>query len=211
MIITTTINRILILTLFFLCASPAFAINLGTVGVTYEIAEEDALAAFQERAKQVNWNKVFSKEKAEKLIREYKPEGLVSLPRASEDRTFHVDMTYTLEFDIPDGKGGILYPRGYTFNPLDYVQMPAILVVINGDDTDQVKWFRGSGYDKDFKTMLLLVGGSYSDLAEKLDRPVFYADEKITSKFKLKVVPSVIRQDGIFMEVKEFQIQESGS
>ena len=206
----TTINRILVLTLFFLCASPAFAINLGTVGVTYEIAEEDALAAFQERAKQVNWNKVFSREKAEKLIREYKPKGLISLPRATQDRNFHVDMTYTLEFDIPDGKGGILYPKGYTFNPLDYVQMPTILVIINGDDTDQVKWFKESGYDKDFKTMLLLVGGSYSDLMKKLDRPVFYADQKIVDKFKLKAVPSVVRQDGVFMEVKEFQIPESG-
>ena len=207
----TTINRILALALFFLCASPASAINLGTVGVTYEIAEEDALVAFQERAKQVDWSKIFSREKTEKLIREYKPKGLVSLPRASEDRTFHVDMTYTLEFDIPDGKGGILYPKGYTFNPLDYVQMPTVLVIINADDTDQVKWFKESGYDKDFKAMLLLVGGSYSDLAEKLDRPVFYADERITSKFKLKAVPSVVRQDGAFMEVKEFQIPESGS
>jgi conjugal transfer pilus assembly protein TraW len=112
MITTTTISRIVVLALFFLCASPASAINLETVGVTYEIVEEDALAAFQERARQVDWNKVFGRKKTEKLIREYKPKGLVSLPRASEDRTFHVDMTYTLEFDIPDGKGGILYPRG---------------------------------------------------------------------------------------------------
>ncbi|MBN2570065.1 MAG: hypothetical protein JXB42_11600 [Deltaproteobacteria bacterium] len=211
MIFTTTISRVIFLILFFLCASPTFAINLGTVGVTYEIAEEDALAAFQERAEQVNWNNIFSREKTEKLIREYKPKGLVSLPRASENRTFHVDMTYTLEFDIPDGKGGILYPKGYTFNPLDYVQMPTVLVIINGDDPDQVKWFKESGYDRDFKAMLLLVSGSYSDLAEKLDRPVFYADERITGKFRIKAVPSVVRQDGAFMSVREFKIQEPGS
>jgi len=26
-------------------------------------------------------------------------------------------MTYTTEIDVPDGKGGVLYPKGYTFNP----------------------------------------------------------------------------------------------
>ena len=35
------------------------------------------------------------------------PENLVKLPAAKENRAFLVDMTYTLDVDLPDGKGGI--------------------------------------------------------------------------------------------------------
>ena len=199
----------LMLILLILCASPAFAISLGTVGTTYEIVEKDALIALQERAKEVNWNRVFSREKTEKLIREYRPKDIISLPRAEKNGTFHVDMTYSLDFDIPDGKGGILYPGGYTFNPLEYVRMPTTLVMINGDDPEQVSWFNQSAYNKDVKTMLLLVEGSYADVAKKLNRPVFYADKRIIDKFNLKAVPSVVRQDGLFMEVKEVALCSS--
>ena len=208
-IIISRIGKVLLTVLLILYASPVFAVNLGTVGTTYEIVEKDALIALQEKAKQVNWNKVFSREKTEKLIKEYRPKGLVSLPRAEKDSAFHVDMTYTLDFDIPDGKGGILYPKGYTFNPLEYVQMPTILVVIDGDDPEQVAWFKQSRYNKDLKTMLLLVEGSYAEVAKKLDRPVFYADKRIINKFNLKAVPAIVYQDGVFMKVEEVALCSS--
>ena len=41
-------------------------------------------------------------------------------------------MTYTTEIDVPDGKGGILYPKGYTFNPLEYLTYSKTIIVING-------------------------------------------------------------------------------
>ena len=208
-IIISRIGKVLLTALLILYASPIFAVNLGTVGTTYEIVEKDALIALQERARQVNWNKVFSREKTEKLIKKYRPKNLVFLPRAEKDNTFHVDMTYTLDFDIPDGKGGILYPRGYTFNPLEYVQMPTILVVIDGDEPDQVGWFKQSPYDKDIKTMLLLTKGSYAEISKELHRPVFYADKRIIDRLNLKAVPSVVYQDGLFMKVKEIALCSS--
>jgi len=176
---------------------------LGTFGTTYQIAEKDALAEIEERARQVDWSKVLDK----RTVENYQgPPDKTSLPRAKRSRSFPVDMTYTTEIDVPDGKGGILYPKGYTFNPLDYVTYPKTLVVINGADPDQVKWFATSEYDKRLTVTLLLTEGSFGAVSKRISRPLFYADRKIVERFKLKAVPSVIKQSGRLMEVLEIYV-----
>ncbi|GAM08403.1 protein TraW [Geobacter sp. OR-1] len=173
---------------------------LGTFGMTYRISERDALAEIEERSRQVDWNKVLDKRKVENY---QGPPDRMNLPRAKLGRIFPVDMTYTTEIDVPDGKGGILYPKGYTFNPLDYVTYPKTLVVINGNDPEQVKWLAASEYDKRLDVTLLLTEGSFGAVAKRVSRPVFYADRKIIERLKLKAVPSVIKQNGRLMEVTE--------
>jgi conjugal transfer pilus assembly protein TraW len=173
---------------------------LGSFGMTYRISERDALAEVEERARQVDWNKVLDKRKVENY---QGPPDRMNLPRAKRTRNFPVDMTYTTEIDVPDGKGGILYPKGYTFNPLDYVTYPKTLVVINGNDPEQVKWLAASEYDKRLDVTLLLTEGNFGTVAKRVSRPMFYADRKIIERLKLKAVPSVIKQHGRLMEVTE--------
>lgn len=185
------------------CVSSAQAKELGTFGMTYWIAERDALAEIEERAKQVDWHKVLDKRKVENF---QGPPDRVRLPRAKRNRSFPVDMTYTTEIDVPDGKGGILYPKGYTFNPLDYVTYPKTLVVIDGTDPEQVKWFATSEYDKRIDVTLLLTGGSFGAVSKRISRPLFYADRKIVERLKLQAVPSVVRQKGRIMEVTEVKL-----
>ena len=193
--------------LFLLSGNASAAVHdLGTFGTTYPVAEKDAIEEIQEKADKTDWGKHFNKEKVEAAVKGYRPENIVRLPRAEEDRTFKVDMSYTLGFDIPDGKGGILYPKGYTFNPLDYVQWPNVLVVIDGSDKDQVGWFASSPYLTDYRTMLLISDGGFWDLSHRLKQPVFYATRQIAERFQLKAVPSVIQQSGNYMEIKEIAI-----
>jgi len=187
-------------------AAESYAAVVGSEGATYPIAERDALEELKERVGQVDWSRHF--ERLKKSLKSFRPENLSALPKAKENRTFTVDMTYTLDFDIPDGKGGILYPKGYTFNPLDYASLQNVLVFINGEDRNQVEWFRRSEYAKDPRAMLLLTGGSYVALSEKLQRPVFYATRQIVDRFKLQAVPSVLYQKGKLVEVKEFEIEK---
>lgn len=193
--------------LLFLC-SPVFAKNLGIVGAVYPIIETDALDELQNRAKQINWGSYFNKDRIEKTVKNYKPSDAKSLPKARKDRVFSVDMTYTLDFDIPDGNGNILYPKGYTFNPLDYVDFPNTLVVIDASDRDQIAWFKDSKYAKDINAMLLISDGSYWKLTEELKRPVFYATGDIIRKFNIQSVPSVIYQKGRLMEVSEYAVSK---
>lgn len=199
MIIRTGLAAIALL----VCSLSVQAKDIGTFGMTYRIAERDALAEIEERARQVDWHKVLDKRKVENF---QGPTERVRLPRTKRNRSFPVDMTYTTEIDVPDGKGGILYPKGYTFNPLDYVTYPKTLVVIDGTDPEQVKWFAASEYDKRLDVTLLLTEGSFGTVSKRISRPLFYADRKIVERLKLKAVPSVIRQKGRVMEVLEILV-----
>lgn len=186
-----------------LVATCAHAKSLGSVGTTYEIAEKDALAEIEERAKGVDWGKVMQR----KAVEDYDgPKDRITLPRAGRDRTFTVNMSYTLQMDIPDGKGGILYPKGYTFNPLDYVVFAKTLVVINGSDPEQVKWFAASEYRNRLDVMLLLTEGRYARLGKKLNVSLFYADSQLVERLQLAAVPSIIRQEGREMAVREVAV-----
>lgn len=134
----------------FLIAEPAVVFadiqnkDLGIAGNTYPITEPDALQEIQEKAKTINVNKHMNKAKLEKKAKEFKPADLSVLKPASVDRSFTVDLTYTLDFDITDGKGAIVYPKGYTFNPLTYIKYNKTIVVIDGNSKKQLEWFENS-------------------------------------------------------------------
>jgi conjugal transfer pilus assembly protein TraW len=180
---------------------------IGTAGRVYAIAEPDALTEIEERARAVDWRSVLSRERPE----DFRPANLIRLPRARHDRSFLVDMTYTLNFDIPDEKGGVLYPRGYRFNPLDYVPFNQTLVVLDGDDPEQVAWLKSSPLIDRPEALILLSGGAFSKVGERLERAVFYADRRIVERFNLAAVPSVIARRGRLMAVKEIEIPSSVS
>lgn len=189
-----------------ICAITAcnvYARDLGVVGKVYQINEKSALLEIKERAAHVDWKKLLARIKPEK----YRPANKVVLLRATKDRVRTVDMTFTLDMDIPDGKGGILYPQGYSFNPLDYVSYPRTLVVINAEDKGQIQWFASSEYAHRFDVVLLITEGAFVDVTNKMQRPVYYADSRLTDKFQIRVLPSVVRQSGRVMEVTEYAVK----
>ena len=181
--------------------------DLGAIGTTYPVLEQDALDEIEERARQVDWGKLFNAEKNEQKVKSFKPKDLIRLPRATRDRVRLVDISYTLDFDIPDGKGNILYPKGFTFNPLDYIVYPRTIVVINGSDRKQVEWLKKSSYLKNLSTVLLITDGSYYDLATELGMAVYYANSLIVERFNLMSVPCIIVQKNNLLEVTEVNVE----
>ncbi len=201
-----------ILTTVFLCllmTSTAVARDLGTFGAVYDIVEKDALKELEGKAKSVDFSKAVDRNALVRRARNFTPEDVKEMRMigpARKDRTFFVDMTYTLERDIKDDKGNIVYPAGYAFNPLNYVAYPRTLVILNGKRPEHVRWFEESSYAKDAQVTLLLTDGSYGELSRSLKRPVFYASTKLIEVFKIQAEPSVVRQSGAYMEVTEIWI-----
>lgn len=186
-------------------------VNLGTYGATWPIREKDALTQIMNTVKHYNWHKIFNKQNYLNAIHRYEERISTDLPRARKHVIYTVDMTYTLQRDIKDAKGNIIYPKGYTFNPLDYVHMPFKMVVINADDKAQVNWFTHSKYHNRIKTMLLICKGDVLSLEKKVKMPVFYADKRIVYRFHLKAVPSVIYQKGDEMYVEEIPVSDNNT
>jgi conjugal transfer pilus assembly protein TraW len=198
-----------VMVIFCAAASYVYARDLGTIGRTYPIIERDALEEIEERAKQVDWSSMFDKDRNAERIRNYQPKDLASLPRAVRSNVRMIDISYTLEFDIPDGKGGILYPKGFVFNPLDYITYPRTIVVINGSDRQQIAWFKSSVHATSMKAVLLITAGNYYDLSKELNRPVYYLTAGLARKLQLSATPCIVVQKGNLLEETDIDIQES--
>jgi conjugal transfer pilus assembly protein TraW len=187
---------------FLLPVTPAYAKDLGSIGTTYPIVETNLIADLQG---QIDHDKVA---KVMEEYKKYKPTDLHVLPKAVSDRTFQVDMTYTLDHDIQDENGRILYKKGLTWNPLEYVTFPGGLVVINGEDANQLKWFETSGYAKNHRVKLMVTSSNAASLIEELHRPVFYLNKVMATRLQLAAVPSVVIQEGKKMTVQEVKVED---
>ncbi|MHB8810645.1 MAG: hypothetical protein ACYC9M_11605 [Desulfobulbaceae bacterium] len=201
--------KIVMLLITLLAADPLHAAvrELETLGETYPVIEEDLLADLKQRAMKADELRA----EIRKFISEYQPAGVHHLTRATTDRTFTVDMTYTVEEDITDETGRVIYPKGFRFNPLKYVALPGGLLVIDGDDPNQVEWFRTSPYYVDHRIKLLLSNGRAADLIDKLRRPVFYLTDDIAGRLQLGAAPSLVIQQGQTMQVREFYLPPARS
>jgi len=190
--------------LSFLATVPKlFAKDLGIFGPVYPIAERDAHEEIEEKARSVDWNKIIAREMNENRIRNYKPKESVSLPRAAADFVKMIDLTYTLDFDIPDGRGGVLYAKGFSFNPLDYILYPRTIIILNGSDRGQVEWLKASSFLRKLNSTLWITEGSYYDLSRELGRSVYFVSAQLVERFSITAVPSIISQQQNMLEVRE--------
>lgn len=197
-------NTALIVIIYLMTANPLFAAfrNLGAAGDTYPVNEPDIMEQFRNGAA----GRAKLLEELRRQIKDHRPRDLHHLSRAERNSTFMVDISIIQDENIVDTEGKIIYPKGYRFNPLKYITLPGAMVVIDGDDPEQVEWFRKSPYSGDRRVRLLLSGGQAPDLIDKLQRPVFYLTNNIASRLQLGSVPSLVIQKGKKIQVQEFYL-----
>lgn len=178
--------------------------NLGSVGKTYPVAEPDITEELRKWAANLDAGR--KTQQFLERMKSYQPANLQKLPTAKDDRTFQVNMSYTIERDITDYAGNIIYSRGFVFNPLEHLTFPGGLVVIDGTDPLQIKWFKSTSYADNHRAKLLLSDGYAQELGRQLHRSVFYLTADLAKRLRLVAVPSVIVQKGQHMEVHEVKV-----
>ena len=171
-------------------------LNLCWGARVYEIAEPDLMKEIEERIP-LAVEKV--RERIKKLdLKNYKPSFAVSLPRAEKSEVYEVDMTYELEFDIPrvDDRGrviGVLYPKGFRFNPLKHVPSPpSELVIFNPKVKEEVEFVRKYVKGR-MDVMLLAVDTGIFDLFREMGRPIYYLHGRIVERLNLRGTVSIVR------------------
>ena len=175
-------------------------VRLEPVGPTSAVIETDLAEELRQRAVSVDVKQLSSAQAR------YQPANLHALPRATKDATTMVDLTHTLEQDVQDANGQVLYPAGFTFNPLRYVSLSGALVVIDGSDPEQVAWFKGSPYAANRRALLLLSGGLAAPLRDELRRPVAYLTEDTAQRLQLRAVPSIVVERDNQLEIREVSL-----
>mgnify|MGYP001091471353 CR=1 FL=1 len=189
------------ISILFVCS--AFAEVVGTFGNTYSIKEADAYEEIIDKVKKHDWQKEFTR-----INMNLKDKTKVNfkLNRAKENKVFYVDPTYTLEFDITNEKGEIIYPKGYTFNPLQYMQFPYKLIFFNADSVTEMQWLQNQELSKRWDVMLIAVNGDVLHAGKVLNKYVYAASKKMIDKFKIKTTPSILYAQGNLLVVQEVGI-----
>ena len=184
------------------------AADLGTLGPTYGIAEPHLLTFIEQRLR--------DKERSgelQRLMQEAQTRGIESVQRPAPvpglrptetARTFYVDPSFTLDRNVVDAQGRLLFAAGTRKNPLDVVSLSKHLLFFDARDPRQVARARELLIRYGGKLKPILTGGSYLDLM-KAWRVAVYFDQQgtLTRHFGIRQVPAIVSQEGQRLRIDE--------
>lgn len=160
------------------------------VGTTYEIVENDPIETLDKKAKAYS-SKSQKQTVSNNWLNTIQPEYL---PRSLQPRTRIFEPVYEVEHVVTDKNGNVLYPKGYLYNPLEHMEIPFRIIVVDESDAD---WLKNEIEDGD---VILLNRGTHGSLSKKIEHRVYAADKNTIARLNVRSVPSiVIEQDDRFL------------
>ena len=190
----------------------AQATNLGTIGPTYPVAEKNLLDVIMARLRakeasgELKRHELEARDRAAYAVNNPRP--VDGLRRALAARTFYFDPTFTLQSNVVDGTGAVLFPAGTRKNPLEVVSLSKHLLFFDARDPGQVTRARELIEHYQGKVKPILVGGSYLDLMKRWNKPVFYdQDGTLVRKFGIAAVPAIVSQEGQRLRIDEVPVR----
>jgi conjugal transfer pilus assembly protein TraW len=186
----------------------AQALDLGVIGPTYGIQEPHLLADIQRRLREKERSGELgrlmeeARSRGVESVRSPAPvSGLSVTPRA---RSYYVDPTFTLERNVVDAQGRLMFAAGTRKNPLEIVSLSKRLLFFDARDPRQVAHARRLVSTHGGRMKPILTGGSYLDLMKVWRTPVYYDQQGIlTRRLGLRHVPAIVSQEGQLLRVDE--------
>lgn len=190
----------------------AQATNLGTMGPTYPVAEKNLLDVIMARLRAKEASGELKRHEQEARDRAAyavnNPRPVDGLRRAQAARTFYFDPSFTLQSNVVDATGAVLFPAGTRKNPLEVVSLSKHLLFFDARDPGQVTRARELIEHYQGKVKPILVGGSYLDLMKRWNKPVFYDQEgALVRKFGIAAVPAIVSQEGQRLRIDEVPVR----
>ena len=192
---------------------PGHAEELGQIGPVYPIGEESALDTILNRLKEKERTGELKRIQQEAIQRSVasaknpKPvEGLTTV-HARSQRLIDPTVTYNRAVTTDDGQ--IVVPAGSKINPLLVTSLSKRLVFFDGRDRAQAEAVRKMVAKVGPKVKPILIAGSWFDTSKAWKTQVYYDQHgKLSQRFGIKAVPSVISQQGAMLLVEEVPAKE---
>ncbi len=187
-------------------ASPAA--DLGTLGPTYEIREPHLLSFIEERLREKERSgelqRLAVQAQARGVDAVVRPQPVPNLRPTGTARTFYFDPSFTLDRNIVDDQGRLLFAAGTRKNPLEIVSLSKHLLFFDARDQRQVIRARGLMAHYGGKVKPILTGGSYLELMKAWRIPVYYDQQgTLTQRFGIRQVPALVSQEGSRLRIDE--------
>lgn len=186
----------------------AGAVDLGTIGPTYEIGEPHLLAFIERRLREKERSgelqRLAEAARARGIDTVRQPPPVEGLRTTERPRTFYVDPSFTLDRNITDPQGRLMFAAGTRKNPLEVVSLSRHLLFFDARDPRQVKHASELSGRYAGRIKPILTGGSYLDLMKAWRVPVYYDQSgTLTRRFGIRQVPALVSQDGLRLRIDE--------
>ena len=190
---------------------PARAVDLGTVGPTYAITEPNLLAFIEQRLREKERSGELARLEAQARARGSeavtKPKPVAGLRTTESARSFYFDPSFTLDRNILDAQGHLLFAAGLRKNPLEVVSLSKHLLFFDARDRRQVARARELIASYQGKVKPILTAGSYLDLMKSWRTPVYYDQQGVlTRRFGITQVPALVSQEGMRLRIDELEM-----
>ena len=203
-----TFLKSLLLAALFVCSETS-ATDLGVIGKTYPIVEQDLIEQIKDRIKSKDESGELS-ELNQQWLRSSKqyaasPKGTF-LPDALVPRITLLETQITLKTDLMGLEGKVLYPKGTTVNPLRIMRLTYAMCFINGDNEEQVAWLI-EHCTKNPLNKLVLVDGNLEELTSRTGLRLFFDQGgDLVQRLKIRALPAVLSQKGGDLYVEEIPV-----
>ncbi|MEM8970873.1 MAG: type-F conjugative transfer system protein TraW [Pseudomonadota bacterium] len=184
----------------------ATAKDLGVQGPLFEVIEPSILDTIKVRLEEMDVSGELDvmKQEMQDTTRAYvnRPRPVIGLGKTEEYASWDVDLSITLNQDLADHNGQVFARAGTVVNPMAYSRFNKRIVLIDGDDPEQVAFALSEGDELD--TLMVLVNGDPLSLMRTHGRR-FYFDQNsvLVDKFDIHNVPAVVTRADPFMHVEE--------
>lgn len=189
----------------------AYATDLGVIGPSYEISEPHLLKMIEQRLREKErtgeLKRLEDEAKARGVEAVTNPTPVPGIRTTQAARTFYMDPSFTLDRNILDAQGRLLFPAGTRKNPLEIVSLSKHLLFFDARDGRQVSRARELLATYQGRVKPILTGGSYLDLMKSWRIPVYYDQQGLlTRRFGIHQVPALVSQEGQRLRIDELEV-----
>lgn len=186
----------------------AAALDLGTLGPVYPVAEPHLLDFIRARLQSLRASGALARFESAARARDIEavmhPQPVPGIEPAKVARTFYFDPSFTLASNVLDAEGRLLFPAGTRKNPLEIVSLSKHLLFFDARDARQVERARELINHYGGRVKPILVGGSYLDLMQAWHTRVYYDQQGIlTRRLGVTRVPALVSQEGMRLRIDE--------
>lgn len=195
----------------FLLALGVHAEDLGTVGPTYDIAERDLIEVIKDKLSRMERTGELARMQDDYRRRVVdgieRPKPIPGIRPTETTRTFYIDPTRTLDRNVVDEEGKVLFAAGTRVNPFDYDRMSKTLLFFDARSKEHVAFAKRFMAESKMPVKPILVGGEPLKLMRAWKREVFYDQGgALTRRFSIAQSPAVVSQEGKRLRVDELRL-----
>lgn len=223
------ITKIFSLLIFITIFMPAYTLaeNLGVYGQVYEITEPDLLSyiharllTYQQDGKLEKMQSNLENRAQQAILRTTPVSGIKNASVADKTIVSYFTPSLTIQHNIVDQNGKILFPSGTTVNPLDPAitskishnafvpQFNETLFFINADQSQQII-FTNSAIRRLKKKnsnaiyKVILIKGDLKEASNQLGRVYFDQHGTLCNLFHIHRVPAIVTRSGTRLKIME--------